>query len=134
MGLLLFFGQDKIELPDDDWISHFAFSLIQFGPLVALVTIFGNNRLNAALATLLIILFWMIIIERQLSYQYEGVQFANDIGFFTTLLLPVILLSVAPAKAISRRLIFLALGLLLLIGLNELSKLGLDLTAPKVQG
>jgi len=43
-------------------------------------------------------------------------------------------LSVAPAKAISRRLIFLALGLLLLIALNELSKLGLELTAPKLQG
>ena len=46
----------------------------------------------------------------------------------------MILLSVAPAKAISRRLIFLALGLLLLITLNELSKLGIDLTAPKLQG
>ena len=49
-------------------------------------------------------------------------------------ILPLILLSVAPAKVVSRRLIFLALGLLLLIGLNELSKLGLDLTAPKLQG
>jgi hypothetical protein len=49
-------------------------------------------------------------------------------------LLPVILLSVAPAKAVSRRLIFLALGLLLLIALNELSKLGLDLTAPRSKG
>jgi len=44
---------------------------------------------------------------------------------------PVILFRVAPAKAVARRLIFLALGLLLLIALNELSKLGLDLTAPK---
>jgi len=43
----------------------------------------------------------------------------------------MILLSVAPAKAVSRRLIFLALGLLLLIALNELSKLGLDVSAPK---
>ena len=41
--------------------------------------------------------------------------------------LPLIPLSVAPAKAVSRRLIFLAIGLLLLIGLNELSKL-----APKL--
>jgi hypothetical protein len=41
--------------------------------------------------------------------------------------LPVILLSVAPAKAISRRLMFLAIGLILLIALNELSKL-----APKL--
>ena len=47
---------------------------------------------------------------------------------------PLVLLSVAPAKAVTRRLIFLALGLLLLIALNELSKLGLDLTAPKLQG
>jgi hypothetical protein len=46
--------------------------------------------------------------------------------------LSVILLSVAPAKAISRRLIFLAIGLVLLIALNELSKLGLDVTAPKL--
>ena len=35
---------------------------------------------------------------------------------------PVILLSVAPAKHVSRRLIFLAIGLILLIALNELSK------------
>jgi hypothetical protein len=47
---------------------------------------------------------------------------------------PLILLSVAPAKAVSRRLIWLALGLLLLLALNELSKLGLDLTAPQAQG
>jgi len=39
------------------------------------------------------------------------------------IVLPLILLSVAPAKAVTRRLIFLGLGLLLLIGLNELSKL-----------
>src|SRR4029077_4864522 len=45
--------------------------------------------------------------------------------FFISWFLPLILLSVAPAKAVSRRLIFLALGLLLLIALNELSKLGL---------
>jgi hypothetical protein len=53
---------------------------------------------------------------------------------FSGWILTVILLSVAPAKALSRRLIFLALGLLLLIALNELSKLGLDVTAPKLQG
>jgi hypothetical protein len=46
----------------------------------------------------------------------------------------VILLLAAPAQAVTRRLFFLGLGLLLLIGLNELSKLGLDVTAPKFQG
>jgi hypothetical protein len=50
------------------------------------------------------------------------------------IILPLHLLSVAPAKAVSRRLIFLGLGLLLLIALNELSKFGLDLTAPRFQG
>jgi hypothetical protein len=55
-------------------------------------------------------------------------------SFVMMLVLPLILLSLAPAKAVTRRLIFLALGLLLLIALNELSKLGLDLTAPKLQG
>ena len=50
------------------------------------------------------------------------------------LVLTLIILSAAPAKAVSRRLIFLALGLLLLVALNELSKLGLDVTAPKLQG
>ena len=49
-------------------------------------------------------------------------------------ILPQILLSFAPARAISRRLIFMAFGLLFLIALNELSKLGLDVTAPKHQG
>jgi len=51
-----------------------------------------------------------------------------------TWVLPLILLLVAPAKAVSRRLLFLAIGLILLIALNELSKLGLDVTAPKLQG
>jgi hypothetical protein len=46
--------------------------------------------------------------------------------------LPLILLSAAPAKAVSRRLTFLAIGLVLLIALNEVSKLGLDVTAPKL--
>jgi len=49
-------------------------------------------------------------------------------------ILPQILLSFAPARAISRRLIFMAFGLLFLIALNELSKLGLDVIAPKHQG
>jgi hypothetical protein len=59
---------------------------------------------------------------------------AGIVNWFTAIVLPVILLSVAPAKAVSRRLIFLALGLLLLIALNELSKFGFDVTAPKSQG
>ena len=63
-----------------------------------------------------------------------GVGFPTMTSIGIILVLPPILLSIAPAKALSRRLIFLALGLLLLIALNELSKLGLDVTAPKLQG
>ena len=57
-----------------------------------------------------------------------------EIGYvaeFNILVFPLLLLSVAPAKAVSRRLIFLAIGVILLIALNELSKLGLDVIAPK---
>src|SRR5262249_30478564 len=76
-----------------------------------------------------------------LSYHYNYSQISINIRpnealvfslFVVICISPVILLSAAPAKAISRRLIFLAIGLLLLIALNELSKLGLDLTAPKL--
>jgi hypothetical protein len=75
--------------------------------------------------------FWQIITTSQLNFMSQAGQEVFITSFVMMLVLPLILLSVAPAKAVSRRLIFLALGLLLLIGLNELSKLGLDLTAPK---
>jgi hypothetical protein len=75
--------------------------------------------------------FWQIITTSQLNFMFQAGQEVFITSFVMMLVLPLILLSVAPAKAVSRRLIFLALGLLLLIGLNELSKLGLDLTAPK---
>jgi hypothetical protein len=77
--------------------------------------------------------FWIIIIY----YNQSSFRDESYVVWFAAVLIwifPLILLSVAPAKAISRRLIFLALGLLLLIALNELSKLGLDVTAPKLQG
>jgi hypothetical protein len=66
--------------------------------------------------------------------EFNDAMVALDTGALMILLFPLILLSVAPAKAISRRLIFLAIGLILLIALNELSKLGRDVRAPKVQG
>jgi len=109
-------------------------------PQAVLVMIFAkHDRLHATVATVLIIIFCAIIVYNPLIYfttpeSEEGMTAALITGAAMSLVLPLILLSVAPAKAVSRRLIFLALGLLLLIGLNELSKLGLDLTAPKLQG
>jgi TIR domain len=91
---------------------------------------FARHKLHAASSVVLIAAFFYIIAFRQLlSVQAEAD--ASVTALLAALLLPVILLSVAPAKAVSRRLIYLAIGLLLLIALNELSKFGFDVTAPK---
>jgi len=88
-----------------------------------------------ASSAFLILVFFVIIAI------YPVTEISTDVQNYFFLIyaplawiLAIVLLSVAPAKAVSRRLIFLALGLLLLIALNELSKLGLVLTAPKLQG
>jgi hypothetical protein len=123
-----------------------------FFPFVIIV-LFARHRLQAAVSTLLVLGFFTIITLAQISVtgakwlieattfgtvKYDPTHWASvtfTFSFFALMyILPVILLSVAPAKAISRRLIFLAIGMILLIALNELSKLGFDLTAPKLQG
>jgi hypothetical protein len=104
-------------------------------PQIILV-LFARHRLHSAVSILLMFIFYLIIALDQLS-ELSGKMDVGTVIAGSILLAsfsPLILLSVAPAKAISRRLIFLALGLLLLIALNELSKLALDLTAPKLQG
>jgi len=101
--------------------------------------VFARHRLYAAVVNgLMAIFFILLALGPFISFAKAGKVHVGDP--LTLLLLvvmcisPLILLLAAPAKAISRRLIFLALGLLLLIALNELSKLGLDVTAPKLQG
>src|SRR5262249_41951734 len=109
---------------------------MNFLPPLLLIVLWSRERLHAALSVGLILMFFMTIA----MVQFANIDFThiNITPIFVSLvlmcLLPLILLSVVPAKAISRRLIFLALGLLLLIALNELSKLVLDVTAPKLQG
>jgi hypothetical protein len=78
----------------------------------------------------------VIIVDDQLRRMEQSfsVRIALGVAAVSSLVLQLIPLLVAPARAISRRLIFLALGLLLLIALNELSKLGLDVAAPKASG
>ena len=94
-----------------------------------------RDKVHAAVAVFLLVIFWTIIIVNQVvATKPSGSDEDVAVGAFAFILMlsfPVILFRVAPAKAVARRLIFLALGLLLLIALNELSKLGLDLTAPK---
>ena len=109
---------------------------------------YAKHRLHAALVMCLLFGFSIIItviplrdLEIPADYKSYDEELTPRPGgalilsiLFTFCVLPTILFSVAPAKAISRRLIFLALGLLLLIALNELSKFGFDLTPPKHQG
>ncbi len=127
-----------------DWVRFLArYSVVlaaiilAVAPAIVIVS-FARYKLHAVVSVVLIITFFTIITVSKIKPNY-------DINNGTTVLLPLvltvvtwisplILLSVAPAKAISRRLIFLALGLLLLIGLNELSKLGLDISVLKPPG
>jgi hypothetical protein len=107
-----------------------------------IIMLFAKHRLHAALSLVLMTIFFNLIIER--GQQYTNLPIITVISnswvvpvmtaYLMAWVLPLILFLVAPAKAVSRRLVFLALGLLLLIALNELSKLGLDVTAPKLQG
>ena len=109
--------------------------------LSIVIAVFARQRLHATISAVLFFgafSFITLMPLTQLDVSSAQFGFSSVLVGPTVLLLawfaPLILLSVAPAKAISRRLIFLALGLLLLIALNELSKLGLDVTAPKLQG
>src|SRR5262245_18261153 len=97
-----------------------------------LIILFAKFRLYATVAIVLMVTFWTIITFTQLmTLPFLTLNAPLLVASMMIPILSLVLLSVAPAKAISRRLIFLALGLLLLIALNELSKLGIDLTAPK---
>jgi len=113
--------------------------LLAIAPLL-LIVLFARYRLHALVSAALMLTFFTIITLTQLDLKF-GIKFLPESTAAILLVLavvawlsPLMLLSVAPAKVVSRRLIFLALGLLLLIALNELSKLGIDLTALKHQG
>ena len=106
---------------------------ILLGPIVAcsaplgILVLLARDRLSVTITIFIMPIFWAIIISPGADPKLD----AGITSWSMIILLPLILLSVAPAKAVSRRLIWLALGLLLLIALNELSKLGLDLAAPQ---
>jgi TIR domain len=109
------------------------YSVVTFLPLT-MIPMIPRHKLHAGLAICLLVVFWTIITFNQITMPLSRGGYISRIAFAMIEFLPPILLLVAPAKAVSRRLIFLALGLILLIALNELSKLGLDVTAPKLQG
>jgi hypothetical protein len=109
--------------------------------MISPIVLFARHRLHAATSTGLLLTFFVIIsmapMRNIVGYDDNGCGSNCAVEASTFLLiciLPLILLSVAPAKAVSRRLIFLGIGLILLVALNELSKLALDLTAPNSHG
>jgi hypothetical protein len=105
-------------------------------PIIVIMCSVTRDRVHAVISVILLTAFFAIITFGQI-----GPEFSSRVSGGLLIILSLVifaaslfLLLVAPAKAVSRRLIFLALGLLLLVALNELSKLGLDVTAPKLQG
>src|SRR5262249_17773376 len=110
-------------------------TIIAIGWLIApqvIIVLFARHRLHAVSSVFLILVFFVIIALYPLGDMNDVENYFFPVCAFLAWVLPVFLLSIAPAKAVSRRLLFLAIGLILLIALNELSKLGLDVTAPKL--
>lgn len=109
--------------------------ITMFIPPQVILVLFARHRLHAGVTAFLLLIFWTILTFNQLIATVELISVLPLILSVALIsVLPLILLSVAPAKAVSRRLLFLAIGLILLIAFNELSKLGVDVTAPKLQG
>ena len=133
-GTIIYYHVMSLHLsPEEE--TAFVFIAVVVSPQI-IVVLFARNKLHAAVSVLLLVIFFHIITFYQFSSKEPGVVSLPiaAVGLLVCMFLPLILLSLAGAKAIARRLIFLALGLLFLIALNELSKLGLDVTAPKLQG
>jgi hypothetical protein len=112
---------------------------LYFGPQIIII-LFARDRVHAVLPVILTTVFYWIIAVGPISFIAGNIVQELDPGLLIAVIfaimcswfLPLILLSVAPTNAVARRLIFLALGLILLLALNELSKLGLDVSAPKL--
>ena len=118
---------DRYYSGDFDYYSALGVIAVTISPIV----LCARHRLHAAISVGLILTFFIILAFDPLrELGRPGNPDLDVVGAITLVLIcifPLILLSVAPAKAISRRLIFLAIGLILLVALNELSKL-----APKL--
>ena len=63
-----------------------------------------------------------------------GLEETNIMAYFVSSSLGFGALLIAPSRPLLQKLLFVFIGLGILIGLNELSKLGLDVRAPSVPG
>ena len=108
---------------------------ILVSPLIALLVMLAKARLQAIVTIIFMAIFWTIItgfnstvtekfLPTELDKSHGTITYPYNmyfgggikstallfVGYVTVFVLLLILLSVAPAKAITRRLIFLALG------------------------
>jgi hypothetical protein len=105
-------------------------------PMTMLV-LFARHKLYAATSVGLSLTFFTIITLGHLDLPELDDVTRVGVPFFLTAVtwfLPLMLLSVAPAKAVTRRLVFLAIGLILLIALNELSNVCNEFDCKKLLG
>jgi hypothetical protein len=92
-------------------------------PLLLLIYV-SRRRTQCAINVTIVIVLYSIIAGVPLFLKplvspdwVFGVAFLCSISFF-----PVIMLSIAPINALTKRLMFLVLGIVMLVGLNEISK------------
>ncbi len=120
------------------WLSVVVSAVVVLSPFAATVCA-SRTRLPALLVvcvailmTLAIALGPMIQVGSGLGpLDSDALLLPGAIASALIWLLPLIMLAIAPTRALARRLVFLAIGVALLLGLNELSKLGLDPRAPR---
>ena len=99
----------KILLYLPDFLGRLLLSMSHFGMPMIIMVLFARQRLHTAISAVVMLAFFTIIL---LGPYLELREFNSDFAIWLSVgwILPLILLSVAPAKAVSRRLIFLALA------------------------
>jgi TIR domain len=100
---------------------------------LALIIWASQDRLQCFALAVFLLLFWIALAVVPLVPIAAGISDADHLalgasGIFSAMLVPVGVIaieSLAPVKSINQRLLFLAIGALLLVALNALSRLGL---------
>jgi hypothetical protein len=116
------------------WAVVFVINVIPFCAIV----LWPNDRLQRFLMFLFVFAFWLIMVFIPGAAGQLSAVSDSPVLFFTVWLVPgfamFVVLSFAPLTAVNKRLLFVAMGTLLLLALNKISVLGVQhfLEAPKV--
>jgi hypothetical protein len=135
-ALTFAFLPEKVISPEAGWLPpnlDLVLYSLRFGPPVITV-LYSKQKWYATGTVSLVTIFFNIIAANPLSAinaNFISSPIPVCTAFAVASVLPLILLIVAPALAVTRRLMFLAICLVLLIALNELSNLR-DVLAPKL--